>query len=119
MTSSIRPGPTGTPLPSGMIVLRLARLSKDGLELQSAHESHFALSTDDEAGDLKSLSVWAKNLTAARQARELMGEKRTVYRLVLSLNVDTVRSVRISSRLRSALEHFLGYQRDKARQEPV
>jgi hypothetical protein len=96
MTNSIQPGSTGTPLPGGIIVLRLSRLSKDFLESQQPSESAFILSTDDENSELKALSVWAKDLTPAEKARELMGEKRAAYRLILHLNVDEVRAIRIS-----------------------
>lgn len=93
MTDSLEPGTTGTPLPRGVTVLRLAKLSMGILESRRAHESHFSLSSDDEKSELKSLSVWAKDLTASQKARELMGESRFAYRLVLYLNVDNIRSI--------------------------
>jgi hypothetical protein len=97
MTSTLRPGPKGTPVPAGVIVLRLAKLSKDAIESRRANETHFSLSTDDEESGLQSLTVWARLLTSAIKARELMGDHKASYRLALYLSVDEIRAVRVSA----------------------
>src|SRR6266545_1749485 len=76
----LRPGQQGARLPSGVSVLRLAPLSSDALETPKASVAHFILSTDDKASALQSLTVWAKDLTPAKTAREFMGENKAAYR---------------------------------------
>lgn len=93
MNSGLRPGAKGEPLPDDVFVIRLGKPSTDALALQKAHESHFALSTADEQSELQSLSVWARDLTSAEQARELMGENKAAYQLALHLNVDAIRAI--------------------------
>jgi hypothetical protein len=89
MINALRPGPKGTPLPGGTIVLRLAVLSKD----QKPSAYSFELSSDDKKSDLKSLTVWAEELTSAEKARDLMGEKKADYRFVLYLDTDDIRAI--------------------------
>ncbi|MFN8495730.1 MAG: hypothetical protein U0350_49520 [Caldilineaceae bacterium] len=83
-------------MPGGITVLRLAKLSKDIIESRRANETHFSLSTEDEKSELQSLTVWIKQLTSAITARELMGETKSAYGVVLYLNVDDVRAIRVS-----------------------
>jgi hypothetical protein len=88
-------GRTGEPLPSGEWVLRLAVASKDFLETGQVSPEAFALSTEDRRDDPPRLSVWAERLTRPEQAWHLLGEKPN-YRLIVRLNVDTIRALRPS-----------------------
>jgi hypothetical protein len=69
MSNILNQETTGTSLPSGIVVLRLLRTSKDGKAL----ETHFALSEEDKTATLPTLSVWIETLTTPEQARELLG----------------------------------------------
>jgi hypothetical protein len=90
MTDALRPGPKGTPLPGGTVVLRLAIPSKD----QMVSEVSFELSSEDKASDLQSLTVWAEDLTPADRARALMAKNKAAYRLVLFLNTSDIRAIK-------------------------
>src|SRR5271165_1092661 len=91
---------TGTPLPSGMVVLRLLRASKDGKAL----ESHFALSEEDKSATLPALSVWIETLTTPEQARALLGEKQIAYEIYCRLPVDTIRTINVPASPQVALD---------------
>jgi len=93
MTDNLSCGEKGEPVPAGLVVVRLAKLSMDAEETGRAHESHFTLSTEDQNSELKSLSVWVRALTPPHVAREFMEAKKQDYRLVLNLNVDDIREV--------------------------
>ena len=80
-------GQQGDSLPSGEIILRLAKPSKDG----NVSPIAFELSSADEAAPLKSLSVWAETLTKPEQARNFLSPE---YSMVLRLSVDGVRKLR-------------------------
>lgn len=94
MDNQLRPGPKGDPLPAGEVVFRLATVPKDGFITGQANPEHFVLSTEDKNSIPPSLSVWAERLTRPEQAREFIGLKRDIARLVLYLNVDEIRSLR-------------------------
>lgn len=96
MTEPLTPGQTGEPLPSGEIVFRLAKHSKDSLETGKVSAAQFILSESDETSYLKSLSVWAKELTTPQQAQAFMTSNREAYVLAAYLDVDTVRAIRPS-----------------------
>jgi hypothetical protein len=97
----LRPGQHGERLPDQVIVLRLASLPSDGIP--RATPEHFNLSSEDKASELQSLTVWAKDLTPAKKAREFMGEKKALYRVILYLNVDHIRAIRVPSAPTEAL----------------
>lgn len=57
MVNSVIPGEKGEPLPGGIIVVRLAKLSFGSIENQSAHETHFSLSTDDKSWERRAYNT--------------------------------------------------------------
>ncbi len=97
MNDSVIPGNKGECLPDIIVVVRLAKPSMDSLESNRAQASHFSLSSADEATELQSLSVWAREITPLEIARELMGANRAEYRLALSLTVKDIRSICITA----------------------
>jgi len=89
MTTSLHAGETGTPLPDDAFVLRLIKISKDGMAL----ETHFAVMNKDDNPPLYSISVWAENLTTPLQAREFMGENKAAYMKYCRLSVTRIRTL--------------------------
>ena len=99
MSDELRPGPPGTPVPDGLIAIRLGRtaeLSDDALrnlkEFARPHPSMFELSTTDKNGMPPHLSVWVERLTPATVAWHLSGS-RPHLRAVIRLASEDVRSI--------------------------
>ena len=83
-------GPEGSPVPSGVSVVRLADLAS--VENGRASATIFALSSADKNQESPRLSVWVEGLTAAEEAWMLTGRGRE-RRAVLTLSVDAIRAL--------------------------
>lgn len=92
MPEPLQPGNRGEPLPADEKVLRLLKASKDSRVTDAA----FELTTQDKASPLQSLSVWVTQLTNPEQAREFMEENKETYSLYCLLDVNAIRTLRLS-----------------------
>lgn len=102
MTSSpFSPGPDGSPVPGGVVVLRMAnqpavdQLSPESLRRVQdgkALPTFFELSSEDLKQPVPRLSVWVEGLTTVGQAWVLVGSN-PKRRWVLFLAADEVRTI--------------------------
>lgn len=92
MSNQMQRGQRFDPLPNDVEVVRLGRRSFSS-DPRQAHESDFALSTEDKRAEVPLLSVWATALTPATQAREFMGDAKANYRLALYLDTTAIRNI--------------------------
>jgi hypothetical protein len=100
-TAPIAPGPDGTPIPSGLRLIRMANdpkltnLSPEALRLANegkAIPSFFDLSSEDKKQPVPSLSVWVEALTPVSQAWILVGANPN-RNWVVYLQADKVRAI--------------------------
>lgn len=90
MTSPLRVGEKGQPLPNGELVIRLVtKITNDG----NVSPEEFELSTEDKQYSPPLLSVWASRLTTAEQARGFLTNS-DACKSFSTLNVDGIRSLR-------------------------
>jgi hypothetical protein len=96
----LAPGPDGTPVPSGVRLIRmanepkLANLSPEAVRRAGqgkAIPSFFDLSSEDKKQPVPRLSVWVEGLTTVEQAWVLVGAAPT-RRWVVLLRVEQVRA---------------------------